>query len=108
MVRLFDSFDRGSFTVLLRLLIVTDQQQTDVFLKFHHLTHEGSHSSCKQVCKFCVSGGSSGPEGRLEIGALSLDGMERGELTMIDVQEIAGGGATKVETKEGTENNCLP
>ena len=39
---------------------------------------------------------------------LSLDGMERGELTMIDVLEIAGGGATKVETKEGTENNCLP
>ena len=27
---------------------------------------------------------------------------------MIDVQEIAGGGATKVKTKEGTENNCLP
>ena len=30
---------------------------------------------------------------------LSLDGMERGELTMIDVQEIAGGGATKSGNK---------
>ena len=108
MVRVFDCFDRGSFTVLLQLLIVTDRQQTDVFVKFRHLTHERCHSSRKQVCKFCVSGGSSGPEGRLEIGALSLNGMERGELTMIDVQEIAGGGARKVETKEGTENNCLP
>ena len=39
---------------------------------------------------------------------LSLDGMERGGLTIIDVQEIAEGGATKVETQEGTENNCLP
>ena len=64
----FDSFDRGSFTVLVQLLIMTDQQQTDVFVKFRHLTHERSHSSRKQVCKFCVSGGSSGPEGRLEIG----------------------------------------
>ena len=108
MVRVFDCFDRGSFTVLLQPLIVTDRQQTDVFVKFRHLTHERCHSSRKQVCKFCVSGGSSGPEGRLEIGALSLNGMERGELTMIDVQEIAGGGARKVETKEGTENNCLP
>ena len=104
----FDSFDRGSFTVLVQLLIMTDQQQTDVFVKFRHLTHERSHSSRKQVCKFCVSGGSSGPEGRLEIGVLSLDGMERGELTVIDVQKIARGGAAKVETKEGTENNCLP
>ena len=52
MVRVFDSFDRGSFTVLFRLLIATDQHQTDVFVKFRHLTHERSHSSRKQVCKF--------------------------------------------------------
>jgi len=89
-------------------LIATTQQQTDVFVKFRHLTHEQSHISCKQVCKFCVWGGSSGPEDRLEIGVLSLDGTGRGELTMVDAQEIAGGGATKVETKDGTENNCLP
>ena len=38
----------------------------------------------------------------LEIGALSLNGMERGELTMIDVQEIARGGAVKF-----TELWCL-
>ena len=32
MVRVFDCFDRGSLTILLQLLIVTDRQQTDVFV----------------------------------------------------------------------------
>ena len=54
MVRVFDSLNRDGFINLLQLLSATTQQQTDAFVKFHHLTHKRSQSSNKQVRNFCV------------------------------------------------------
>ena len=53
--RVFDYFDSGGFTVLLRLWIATAQQQTDVFVKFRHLTHEPTNWAIAAVNRFVCS-----------------------------------------------------